>query len=495
MSRLKWPSLIAAAAVLVGSGTAVVAATSTGTSTAASVSAQSTAADRPGTDLARQLQAGILAMPDLRHPRHLTRADVTAARPNAAAAGTPATSPPTTAECRKTYQAPCFSGLQLAHAYRADAAHRAGLTGRGVTVVLPTIWGSDRLAEDLALYSRQYHLPAPNIEVHHYGKIPPMPAPDDPMAPARYEYAEETTLDATAIHSIAPDARIVVLATNGQGDETYGPYPAILAAMRSYTQAHPGVIFSHSYGSLETGTPNAVWNTLDRSLAQISRLGATMVVSNGDTGDTDGQSADPVVPWPASSPHVTAVAGTGVHLDDNGNRLSPDTVWSDTHGLGVATGGGLSAIFGRPTYQDQVKGQVGNHRATSDFAMNADVDSRIIVRSTYNVLGGTISNTGGWYRIAGTSEAAPLTAGLLALVRQAAGQPLGNINPALYALAAEPARAKAAGLLDVTSGCNAVAGNPGYCARTGWDIVSGNGTAGDTRRLVPALALASRHRR
>lgn len=27
----------------------------------------------------------------------------------------------------------------------------------------------------------------------------------------------------------------------------------------------------------------------------------------------------------------------------------------------------LSAVFPRPAYQDRVKGQVGNHRATSDF--------------------------------------------------------------------------------------------------------------------------------
>lgn len=490
---MKWPSSIAAAAVVLG-GTAVVATASTGALTVASVSAQSTAVDSPRNNLARQLQEGILPMPDLRHRQHLTRADVTAAHPNAAVGTSAISPPPTTEQCRKTYQAPCYSGPQLAHAYHADAAHRAGWTGRGETVVLPTIWGSDRLAEDLTVYSRQYGLPAPHVEIHNIGEIPPMPKPDDPTAPERYEYAEETTLDATAIHAMAPDARIVVLATAGQGDDTYGPYPAIMAAMRSYAATHPGPIFSQSYGSLETGTPNSVWQTLDRQLAQISRLGATMVVSNGDTGDTDGQSPDPVVPWPASSPHVTAVAGTGVHLDDNGNRVGPDTVWSDAHGQGVATGGGLSAVFPRPAYQDRVKDQVGNHRATSDIAMNADIDSRIIVRSTYNVLGGTISDKPGWYRIAGTSEAAPLTAGLLALVRQAAGRPLGNINAVLYALAGDPARAKAAGLQDVTEGCNAVAGNPGYCAHTGWDVVSGNGTDGDSRRLVPALALASRHR-
>jgi kumamolisin len=300
-------------------------------------------------------------------------------------------------------------------------------------------------------------------------------------------------LDATAIHSMAPEARIVVLATDGRGDATYGPYPAILAAMRSYAASHRGVIMSQSYGSMETGTPKLVWQTLDRQLAQVSRLGATMVVSNGDCGDTDCQTPLPAVPWPASSPHVTAVAGTGVHLDDAGNRLRSDTVWSDVHGQGTATGGGLSAVFPRPAYQDRVRTQVGNHRATSDFAMNADTDARIIVRSTYNVLGGQISNTPGWYRIAGTSEAAPLTAGLLALVRQAAHRPLGDVNPALYALAANPARSKAAGLMDVTSGCNAVAGNLGFCARTGWDVVSGNGTTGDAGRLVPALAAAARH--
>jgi hypothetical protein len=157
LSRKKWPSLIAAAAVVIGGGTAVVATASTGTSTAASVSARSTVADRPGTDLARQLQAGILPMPDLRNHRRLTRADITAAHPHATVASQATAPPPTTAQCRTLYQAPCFSGPQLAHAYRADAAHRSGWTGRGVTVVLPTIWGSPALAEDLAIYSRQYH--------------------------------------------------------------------------------------------------------------------------------------------------------------------------------------------------------------------------------------------------------------------------------------------------------------------------------------------------
>src|SRR4030081_1066521 len=33
--------------------------------------------------------------------------------------------------------------------------------------------------------------------------------------------------------------------------------------------------------------------------------------------------------WPASDPLLTAVGGTQLHLDDAGNRMSPDNVWND----------------------------------------------------------------------------------------------------------------------------------------------------------------------
>lgn len=429
----------------------------------------------------------------------LKRSDVNAARVMASTgkAAVRADQPPTTATCVRDYKLPCYSVRQLARAYDVDKAHRAGWTGKGVTVVLPFPLGSPTLRHDLNVFSRAYGLPPmtrKNLVIHKFGHVPTMPEPDDPDAPLRYLYAEELTLDASMIHAMAPDAKIVVLQTPAREEEP-SFFPQILKVTRAYAATHRGIITSQSYGAWETSLPKPQLESFDQQVAAISRTGATMVAANGDWGATNGQSPDSEVPWPASSAHVTAVAGTDVHLDAEGNRTSPDVVWSDRHNLGVATGGGLSERFGRPRFQDPISDQTGNRRATSDIALNGGIDSRVIIYSTYNVLGGEITNRGGWWRAAGTSESAPLFAGILALARQAARRPLGNINPALYRLGATHISREVAGIYDLTAGCNSVPGNKGFCARRGPDIVSGNGTIHNAARFVPALARAVHSRR
>jgi kumamolisin len=68
--------------------------------------------------------------------------------------------------------------------------------------------------------------------------------------------------------------------------------------------------------------------------------------------------------------------------------------------------------------------------------------------------------------IGGTSAVAPLWAGLIALINQSIGKPVGFINPLLYQDAA-----KARDLNDITSGNNGA-----YSAGPGWDACSGLGS-------------------
>jgi subtilase family serine protease len=99
----------------------------------------------------------------------------------------------------------------------------------------------------------------------------------------------------------------------------------------------------------------------------------------------------------------------------------------------------------------------------------------------------------GWHLVCGTSEAAPLFSGIVALAAQVAHHNLGLINPRLYALLARHAR----GLVDVTSGNNTVAfsqGDPaqnftvqGYAAKRGYDLATGVGTV-NAALFVPELA-------
>jgi subtilase family serine protease len=80
---------------------------------------------------------------------------------------------------------------------------------------------------------------------------------------------------------------------------------------------------------------------------------------------------------------------------------------------------------------------------------------------------------------AGTSDSAPLWAGIVALADEYAHHDLGSVNPGIYAIARSSSYHKA--LHDITTGFN------GYDAARGWDPVTGWGTP-DAQVLVPLLA-------
>jgi subtilase family serine protease len=94
----------------------------------------------------------------------------------------------------------------------------------------------------------------------------------------------------------------------------------------------------------------------------------------------------------------------------------------------------------------------------------------------------------------GTSEAAPMLAGVLALATQLNGGDIGPINPALYDVLG-PAGARD-GIADVVSGNDSVVKNgtvtvPGFAAGPGFDVASGWGTV-DAPTFVPSLVAATR---
>src|SRR5262249_51248960 len=160
--------------------------------------------------------------------------------------------------------------------------------------------------------------------------------------------------------------------------------------------------------------------------------GVTMLAASGDSGATDFQLnlqdlyPFPVNSWPSSDPLVTSVGGTQLHLDANGNRLSPDVVWNDGFGAG---GGGQSKVFPRPLFQLGVRNVVGAARGTPDVSMTAAVDGGgLVYISAFG------PGTEGFYIVGGTSEATPIFAGIVALAHTLAHRPLGQINGALYAL-------------------------------------------------------------
>jgi subtilase family serine protease len=94
----------------------------------------------------------------------------------------------------------------------------------------------------------------------------------------------------------------------------------------------------------------------------------------------------------------------------------------------------------------------------------------------------------GWYTVGGTSASSPQWAGLIAIADQIAGRDLGFINPALYAIANDPAK-YAADFYDPFQNNNGCCGQPGWPASKGWDAVTGLGTP-NAAKLIPDLIAA-----
>src|SRR5206468_328297 len=77
--------------------------------------------------------------------------------------------------------------------------------------------------------------------------------------------------------------------------------------------------------------------------------GVTVCCASGDNGSSDGASdAMAHVDFPASSPHVLACGGTRVQA--SGGHITSEVVWNNGPG-GGATGGGVSAHFALPPWQ------------------------------------------------------------------------------------------------------------------------------------------------
>ena len=162
----------------------------------------------------------------------------------------------------------------------------------------------------------------------------------------------------------------------------------------------------------------------------------------------------------------------------------------------IASGGGFSHVFAKPSYQDTLppgSTPIGAMRGVPDIAYQASSHTGVLVYDTApgDASGGVICPSGdpcsaGWYVVGGTSSSAPQWAGLVAIADQIAGHGLGQINPTLYTLASGANYSTY--FYDVTHGNNQTdPAIPGYPATTGWDPVTGLGTP-NAATLVPALA-------
>ena len=144
----------------------------------------------------------------------------------------------------------------------------------------------------------------------------------------------------------------------------------------------------------------------------------------------------------ASLPEMVAVGGTKLSTDDDGRWLS-EQAWYNIP-LTLGTAGGASTLFARPEWQTVgIGSELPDRRLVPDVSAVSDPSTGVrIVFNQKVVVGG------------GTSQAAPIWAGLAALMDQkllasGAGS-LGELNPLLYQLAKNPTAPP--GLRDINFG-------------------------------------------
>ncbi|HVU71575.1 MAG TPA: S53 family peptidase [Mycobacteriales bacterium] len=434
------------------------------------------------------LAAGALAASVALLPAAPAGAGVTS---TTAAAQTAVPRPPTRTTCQGTLGVDCLRPAQVRKAYGVGALAARGLNGEGVTIAIVDSFGSPTIEHDLRVFDRAFGLPDPP----HFKVIAPAGVPPRyDNSEDRSGWAGETTLDVEWAHAMAPKANILLVVTPTSETEDVHGFPEIIKAERYVIQHHLADVISQSFGATEptfTGGRKTVMK-LRQSIYPLARKNRiTVLASSGDNGATDYTRTmkslfkHRVTSWPSTDPLVTSIGGTQLHLDKAGTRTEPDSAWGGPSASG-AGGGGVSGYFTRPAFQDSVRGVVGRWRGTPDLSMSSAGQSPVLVYQSYD------HDQVGWGVTWGTSEAAPLFAGIVALTVQAVGHRIGWINPELYRLAQQPD----SGIVDVTAGTNDLHGSAsfrGFDARPGYDLATGLGTI-DASRFVPALAAAVRAR-
>jgi kumamolisin len=271
----------------------------------------------------------------------------------------------------------------------------------------------------------------------------------------------EVMLDIEVTAAVAPKATVAVYFAPNTDQ---GFLDAVTKAVHD-TVNKPSVV-SISWGSAEANWTAQAMQAMDEAFQAAAALGVTICVAAGDNGSADGESDGKThVDFPASSPFALGCGGT--KLVASGGTVTSETVWNESSDS--ATGGGVSVTFPRPDYQAKAAvpapSHAGGGRGVPDVAGDADPNSGYQVRVD-----------GKGLVIGGTSAVAPLMAGLVALLNQGLGHPVGFLNPVIYSL-----KPGSGAFRDITVGNNGK-----FSAKSGWDACTGLGVA-DGSRLLQAL--------
>jgi kumamolisin len=334
------------------------------------------------------------------------------------------------------------------------AAYYGGtLTGAGQTVGLLEFFGYD--AADLKAYFKN---------VKQTNKVPVKGISTDGYTLSCLNSKgcddREQILDIVQAVSMAPGLKTLNFYV---GNPNTVDDMAILAAMSTHNPLDAQLSSSWAW------TP-ADPSTTDFYFKKFAAQGQNFFQAAGDDGAYN--SGTPYV-FPGDDPYVTSVGGTDLVTKSAGGAWSSETAWADG-------GGAFYTVdaFPIPAWQKLTGVITAKNKGSKTIRNSPDVSAEANF-DFYSCADQSACQTG-W---GGTSFAAPMWAGYMALVNQQAlenGKPLlGFINPIIYPLGLS--KGYAAAFHDITSGSNGFPAVKGYDLATGWGSPNGAG-------LINALA-------
>lgn len=436
---------------------------------------------------------------------------------------------------------------------------KSGLDGTGQTIVIVDAFGSPTIQSDLNTFDTAFGLPPTTVEIlcgptwtgAHTDNCPVKTIADLSNAPnaalcGATGWAEETTLDVTMSHALAPGAKIVLVVANDCFDSSLNSAEAAVVPQPKLR----GSIMSQSFGEPDdlVGCLDFPCTMIDHTIKATADLGYLIATLNrwtiiASTGDWGANEALPAVgtteltpSWPSSNPLNLAAGGTqgqpyggqygippgagktfscpahtrcntglvvinggpfgcttaarpGVPSSCTAVGYGGEAAWNEYNvfSFGTTTGGGVSSLYGRPFYQEDLPSAFptllgskvkASGRLNPDVSFNAQIHGGVLAYLGF---------LGRWAVFGGTSAASPAWAGIMALVNQANGEPMGFFTPTIYDLSRGQLHQS---LHDVRVGNNSATegalGVDGFVATPGYDLTTGWGTP-DVSQFIKAV--------
>jgi subtilase family serine protease len=334
-----------------------------------------------------------------------------------------------------------FLGSDMRAAY-----YGGSLTGTGQSLGLLEYYGTD--LADLTTYYKN---------VGQTNNVPiTLLSTDGTSTTCTYPSCDDTeqTLDMTQALGMAPGMSSLIMYVGSTDTAmfnsmaTHSPLNAQLSSSWTWTPADP--------------------STDDPYFEEFAAQGQNLFQATGDSGSYSGTS-----PWPSNAAYLTAVGGTDLDTSGAAGPWASETAWADG-------GGGWGTNIDIPSWQTAAAASCSDcsktYRDVPDVSANANF--------TFYVCADQEACTENEY--GGTSFAAPMWAGYLALTNQQAvangNKTLGFINPAIYTIGA--GSSYDTDFHDITSGSD------GFPATTGFDLATGWGSPHGAS-LLNALAGAA----